>query len=238
MTMTTSLPTILYKYRGFNDFTKNILSDGEIYFATTDQLNDQNEKGAFRFKNSENWINNNKNELVCLSAEEYTQRLKNAFRQGKNELNGILSLCKNNKSLKMWKEYADNSTGICLGFAWEEFDLYNPGSYPPTKAYPIECIYQENFIEVEGLYATTEEVIKILTTKLLPYSYEEEWRMFYKRGTFRSRNVRYAIKEIIFGHNISEKYIALVKNLVKDLVHINFFITELTENGELQIGVL
>jgi hypothetical protein len=216
-------PKMLYKYRQINEFSKKILLEGEIYFATTNELKDPLEK-SFSFTNG-SWVVDENNKRVYLSPEQYTQRLLNSVRKGGGEPYGILSFCESKKEIQMYKEYADDFKGICIGFDWEIFGLTFPGSCPLEKNIPRKVIYQSP-IKIEKEYIPPQKWIEIFTTKSIDFSYEKEWRMFYTKGKFSSDNVRYAIREIVFGHNVSQEHILQVKEWIKDLDGINLFIID------------
>ena len=225
------IPKILYKYRPFNELSKKLLSKGEVYFATTNELKDPLEK-FFTFKNG-SWIVDKNNKNVYLNSQQYTERMLKITRAGKNEAFGILSLCGSNKQLKMYEEYADNFKGICVGLDWAEFNLFFVGSHPLEKNVPRKVIYQPP-IEIEEKYIKPGMLLEIFTTKSLDFLHEKEYRMFYTKGKLFIN--RPAIKEIIFGKNILFEQMLQVREWVKDLSGINFFIaTPLFNENKVQI---
>lgn len=223
------IPKILYKYRDLKSgHAEKILSNGEIYFATTDQLADHKEKASFVLSKGA-WVNDKKNSLVYLSPEENKNRLMKVVRAGQHEPYGILSLCESREELLMHEQYADNFQGICIGFDWGKFNLSFAGSYPPVRNIPRRVIYQKP-IEIDATHITPEQWLEIFCSKLPEYSYEKEYRLFYTKGKHASQLVRQAIKEIIFGYKVSLDEILRVKGLVGDLSGINFFIAQKINN--------
>lgn len=78
------IPKILYKYRKFpNEYTSQMLSQGEIYFATTNELDDENEKASFYFAEGK-WDYDKNNILKFLTPEECKDRLINQIRSGQD----------------------------------------------------------------------------------------------------------------------------------------------------------
>lgn len=73
--------------------------------------------------------------------------------------------------------------------------------------------------------------MEIFTTKLPGFSYEKKWRIFYTKGKLVINNVRCAIKETIFGHDIALKDLLQVKEWISDLNGINLFTTEPVRDG-------
>lgn len=225
------IPKILYKYRAFDRerYTEELLSKGEIYFATAAQLSDDFEysftwhKDEFVnltedecrvFKKPNNGSNNN---LTKLTKNEYTEHLINGIK--KKSPYGVLSLSESNNNPYMWERYAAGSTGICIGFDWEKFNLIFAGSDPPQKNIPRKISYAENPI----IMSHPNQWLDVFTTKWQAYSFEAEWRMFYASGPHSSLDVRYAIKEIIFGNKITPENEELARSLVSDLKNIQFF---------------
>lgn len=222
-----NIPNILYKYRFFNEEAERILLNGEIYFATTNELNDPCEK-FFRFKNGE-YINDINNQLRYLNPEQLTQHFLDAIRTGKNEPYGILSLCDSKEEIKMYKEYADEFKGLCIGFDWNRFGLMFAGSYPPQVNIPRRVTYQP-LIEIETTHVPPETWLEIFTSKIPEYSHEKECRMFYTKGKLISNAIRHAIKEIVFGHHMPQEHILKIKNMIQDLRSVSLFKTKIIED--------
>lgn len=228
-------PPILYKYRELNDFTKALLKNGELYFATTKELNDPFEK-FFTFNSGTYHTltaaearalghEPNARGTYKLTAIEYTQYMHNGMTR--NERYGILSLCEVNNSLPMYSHYAAGFKGICIGFDWEAFDLYFAGSHPKVKNFPRKVIYQTDPPELDR--QTQEEWIRVITTKSEDFVFEREWRMFYDKGVISSEDqpaIRRAIRQITFGHATTEEQRHEVMNLTQDLEDVVYSITK------------
>lgn len=229
-------PDHLYKYRVINSFTELMLENGELYFATSNELNDPFER-FFSFKTGASNIvseselpglqtkmkirESDGNFLVGLDSDENTKYMRDKNKQ--SESYGILSLCESNKSIPMCSHYADGFKGICIGFDWNSFGLTFPGSHPPQKNLPRKISYRDNPPVIHG-YA--HEWLEVFTTKSQDFSWEKEWRIFYTKGKLVGSNIRGAIKEIILGHNISKENITKIKSLVEDLNGVKLFITK------------
>lgn len=122
----------------------------------------------------------------------------------------------------MFVRYADNHQGICIGFAWQDFNLEFHGSCPPQPNIPRKVHYNSKLI-FQGC-GTCEHWLQAYTTKqpLPQHTVEREWRMLYKKGRYQNERIRQAIKEIIFGCNINEQHRQQVISLVSDLKEIKF----------------
>jgi hypothetical protein len=237
MTMPYNIPPkILYKYRSLKDpHTKCMIAHAEIYFATPDQLNDPLEN-FFSFSSGQYRILSEKEFkyiqpsatpqkkphgfLVWLTPQERTRLFRFHI---KNNSRGIFSFSENNKQISQYVYYADGFKGICIGVDWEEFSLMDDDSDPPQKTLPRKVSYLTNPPEISG---KADEWPQVFTTKSTDFSFEKEWRMFYRKGAHSSPDVRTSIKQIIFGHNTSFEDRAKVKEWIKDIHLIEFFVTE------------
>lgn len=156
-------PQILYKYRRLykdwkcdehNEYTVSMLKDGEIYFATPDELNDPFEN-FFWFK-QEQYVKVTAEELkeidtkqpkpqsdgtylVKLDEKNFTKYIYDNYI--KQTSRGIFSLCESNVSLPMYCHYADAYKGICIGFDWRQFELEFDGSSPSSPNVPRKVSY-------------------------------------------------------------------------------------------------
>lgn len=254
MNTPTPPPNILYKYREFqstqsdssnNDFLKSLLTEGELYFSTSLELNDQFER-FFAWSGKDfhiltekeiNQANLNPLSSTQQSNRSYLVKLTPAdcvkyflFHMKKQEAYGIYCLSKHRDSIPMYSLYADGFKGLCIGFDWKQFDLKFAGSSPPVQNMPRKVSYETEPLKIKG---RPDEWLRVFTTKSSHFAWEqEEWRIFYKKGTLRKEdiniktNVRNSIREIIFGHEISEENKNKTKEWVKDLRHIKFFITK------------
>lgn len=135
-------PKIVYKYRTVNDiYHKSILTEQSVYFAPPITFEDELDcriQERFDLLNDEDIYNQYykmlqqqnptvdteviKNEVVkwtslgMLKDKVRLQAMEEFFWEEFNERFGVLSLTKNNHSLRMWTKYADDFNGFCVGF--------------------------------------------------------------------------------------------------------------------------
>ncbi|WP_152547161.1 DUF2971 domain-containing protein [Legionella pneumophila] len=141
--------------------------------------------------------------LYLLTPEDKTKYFMHSIKKANTR--GILSLCASNDIMQMYSYYADGSKGICIGFEWDHFELMFDGSYPPQPNIPIKINYVSEPLLIKR-FGSPEGWLKVFTTKGNGFYFEEEWRMFYKRGQFSSEKVRQAIRSITFGpHFFNQK---------------------------------
>lgn len=95
----------------------------------------------------------------------------------------------------MWSHYADSCKGIAIGFRIDQ--NFRKVNYLPTLKELNEKIKDKSY----------EDIAKdILTSKLLPWKYEEEYRVI-----TRDKYVKIEIVEVIFGPNTSKA----IKNFIE-----------------------
>lgn len=194
------LPELLYKYRSLNKYAERMLRYGEIYFATTNELNDSFER-FFYFQEGD-YVNgltdserkefkpikrlSEKLDCWLLNSEDYTKHILN----GKNEWEGIFCLCGNKKSIPMYAYYADGFKGIAIGFDSQKLkSMFIYSSFPNNPVlYKVQ--YLPNPPIITGKHITRDEFITISTTKTLDYDHEDEWRMFHKKGVWSGYDIK------------------------------------------------
>ena len=230
--MDSHLPTLLFKYRSLSPqnnqkiYTYNLLTKGEIYFAKLDELNDPEDFffelnkadyhllspfEAAKYPGQKITQNSDGTGIYLLDVGIRTKRIRDVLNKAER---GIFSITGRNNNPKMFEHYTENGNGICIGFAWEEMDLWYHGSFPPQKQVPKKVTYLEEPLKISE---RPEEYIEAFAAKHSKWAYEEEWRFFHKHGCYATKEVRRAIKQIVFGVNIAAKDKAMVKESVKDL---------------------
>jgi hypothetical protein len=131
----------------------------------------------------------------------------------------LLSLTKNRNNLLMWAHYTDCHRGFVIGFDDTHPFFNQPMPRSMTSLYKVR--YADERFVVPSLEECVDEVFyRILTTKSIHWSYEEELRMFAKPEAAVDRKRRDArgqrillydlpadcIKEIIFGYHMSSEH--------------------------------
>lgn len=228
---------LLYKYRSLqNDsrkFTFEAISHQSLFFSNPDKFNDPFE---FRpivsleasntefaeylegfYKRTCPWMNRTQrresiSNLVKDSSRNHkSNAAADAMRNGMHQLTkkcGVFCLSEDPKNILMWAHYADNHSGLCLGFDGtstnEFFGKAQKVKY--SDSYPIVNIIRDdpqNYHE------------KSVLTKSDHWDYEREWRIIdHENGAGIYRYSIDDLKEVIFGLNTD----ALVINEVKSLL--------------------
>lgn len=152
--------------------------------------------------------------LDDISSTKYTKKSNEQFK--KNHY--CCCLCKNNKSEKMWDEYASNHSGFCVGYPVQNDSSEKILKY--NNIFPVE--YRKNQYIHHKL--SFFYIIKSITRKDPRYAHEEEFRVISfctdpNEKTFTSDGDIKTIEErngcyykfpkpsiVILGKNIKDRY--------------------------------
>ncbi len=240
-----NIPKILYKYRVWEEpckdkqFSRRILTDNEVYFASADQFNDPFDCAIpFKYKKEdlteENILKKHRcmakrdypeihdDELRKKSAERYKsgvfengQYWKSVYPTIKESLNkefGILSLTSKNDDILMWSHYSDSHRGFCVGL---DRDLLKKSCYATDNIKPIKYDENNNYPELRLL--DNIDIIQMICTKSIHWKYEDEYRIVKvhsSRKTFEIKNE--AIVEIILGCKIEKYNKQIILNIAEE----------------------
>jgi hypothetical protein len=199
-----SVPAVLYKYRSLSGessqrFTRSILVDGTLYFASPRELND-----PFESRFSVSFGERPESELI--PKESY---IKNHFARHIRESIVILSLTSKCDDILMWSHYADSHRGICIGF-----DTSGESNFFQS-AQPV--VYSADF-HVLAAYTMSfkSQLERAFLTKYKKWEYEDEWRMVDRGPSVRGFPQK-LIRSVIIGHSISDQDRHLVLSWIDDL---------------------
>lgn len=212
----------IYKYRSINNYSIDLLATSKFYFSSPNNFNDPFDCN-WDFK--ELLSAAKKEDLQTLyqgqftSIEDLVSHRVDHFNQS-----GILCLSRPNCSILMWSHYAENHSGICLGFDFEML----------AKSFQQDCIKGPNEVlydvaklgeraevdirhnkEINGMNAIEFYVDHSLALlKHKDWKYEQEFRFFSKRpGSFQFSPL--ALKEVIFGIRTSERDKSRIKGIIE-----------------------
>lgn len=196
--MKRKLPKVLYKYRDWSkENHRRIIEENEIYFTSPKDFNDPfdcriapnitqlNDEEIKKFIDKtiiqnfsdfdrkgfdiEKLIAQRTIDLTSNKIEEQRRFEEETFK--KQDLHfGIFSLSKRWDSILMWSHYANNHSGICIGFYAEELEKIaslNPVAY--SNKFPIISALE---------FETLESMIPSIYTKAKDWNYEKEYRLF------------------------------------------------------------
>ncbi len=190
-----------------NPYRYDLLSDTEIfdnYVKTLKELNPQWDEFYVRQKAtilSNQGLLRDKKRLEALEKDDY-ERL--------NEIFGVLSLTANNSSVDMWKKYASDFNGFCVGFIPRMmFKNLNGGGG--------QVAYEKMLPMINPLESDDAKFTKLIFCKEDKWTFEEEYRTVKMWGHAASNDDRKIslhssiFKEVIVGHNTSS-------NVQKDII--------------------
>ncbi len=244
----------LYKYRSLNNRTLEMFINREIYFAEIRKLNDpfDCQISADKFLNWENPIIKNRLDSFNLSVLASLASVDAMGRMSKlAEECGIFSLSKRNDDVTMWSHYADQHSGICVGF--DETPKIVEGSKDPpldelSKYFSCHYLGDDKIPLVEyfkyhapisrpvrpgiGQLLLTSLFVYWVTTKSNAWKHEEEVRGIRPFSGMEKYDPK-MIGEIIFGLRMKDSDRRTIKNLLvgDDWKHIKYRIAKRNEYG-------
>lgn len=231
------MPDILYKYRPWNDYTKKILTDGELYFPSIGQLNDPFEgsipyifdyselttENIFQYmyklarKNYPDWSEEQIYTYVSeeqkkgwLFNEEHIEQQNKETKEEVERQFGVFSLTTRRNNFLMWSHYTNSHTGICIGFDMNKIFYAVKGTLGKVK-------YQKE-LPIKHLEDKVEEFLeRLLFTKANIWEYEDEYRLIKINASRSSINVPLdSITEITLGCKISIEAKNEIISIVKE----------------------
>ena len=137
--------------------------------------------------------------------EKYLSQYQEDYNHEYDKRQGVLSLTANPCIDKMWKEYANNDEGFCIGYNSKIMFNYLGGGCKVGYLDELPITLPEPFMHYQQISYNR------LYVKELKWDYEEEYRtnMFWKNpASLKERQIPLpiaAFKEIILGSNVSEK---------------------------------
>lgn len=218
----------IYKYRDFNCYTNNIITNSSLYFSHSNDFNDPYDchlsfKEEYDDEDRKQYIiNRQAKDQIEPNTIEYLESLKNdefnavlieGYNKQIDEL-GILSLSTNAESILMWSHYAHNHTGLVF-----EFD----------KSLDMDFFKELSKVRYEDKYSlfsciNIDDVVESMLFKSKSWEYEEEGRIidldFQGEKAFKKKS----LIGIIFGAKARESDIKKFINLCErnGFEHINF----------------
>ncbi len=246
--MEENLPEKLYKYRSWSDkYHRHVISKRQLFYAAPTSFKDPLDcKTEVRYDllSREQWLQwievqlrknepNNNDEYYRIKSLEVIEQPhffdsnylaefnRNKFIETDKRI-GVLSLTANPENPEMWKKYADDSKGFCIGYKTLPLLKSLGGGGPVVYLKELPTILPEPF-------NTREEFIGAqLFCKLEKWSFEKEYRTHtfsYEPLTRENRIIEVspvAFSELIIGENMTDRELEEVVNSIpSDISHID-----------------
>lgn len=201
-------PEILYRYRPLGNSWANTLTEitGMLWFSKSEGLNDPFDGLGYSF--------------------EYDRILKDEDR--KIPIKNIWSVaCFTTKwdNPTMWAHYANNYTGICLGYDKNEIvkkvDEINEKSNQPS--YSIKGAFLKPMKYEQSIPQTFRSIEEPLTIKTKHWEYEDEWRLgllkTYGNANTKDKGapslIKNALREIIYTGTLKRNELVTIRRMAK-----------------------
>jgi hypothetical protein len=224
-------PSILYKYRSWTDkYHKTIITSRSVYHARPSRFEDQKDCKSLRrddlltpldiYNKYYNYakLNSQLDELDCrkyatewfwksrLNDKNYIKEHQVKYFKDFDKRFGVLSLTANPCNIKMWKKYADQNKGFCVGL--DSKKLFHPDHVGGGGV----VTYCDELPDIMPLDSMEEEHIKQVLFKEREWDFEEEYRTykFWQNPASEKDRTRIlpkeCFKEIIFGEQMNENH--------------------------------
>jgi hypothetical protein len=239
------IPDTLYNYQPWQGNYKRSLTNFEVYFSKPKNFNDPFDSATPYCFDPKQMTEENitkylyqvgrrqeKEERTNEYLEAHIKKndLRNKLKNGEfnrigidvvfenvNNIFGVFCLTKKNDHPLMWSHYGNKHAGICIGYNSKALiETLNGGWLRKVK-------YSTNYPYTDMFNEDPDKLLNIVTTKSAIWRYESEYR-FIKvfAGNKAFQIPPSAIKEIVFGCNISEQDIEEIGNFIKEQKHIKF----------------
>jgi hypothetical protein len=174
-----NLPNKLYRYRCFNDYTHDEISNETVFLSNPRNFNDPLDSLPQIYQNSDpsvyswggygvyalinNWVNNRL---------EILEKMRGNL--------GIACFCECCDDFLMWSHYANNHQGYCI-----EYNTYKLYDLVIGQLFPVLYLAKHPYY-TSGKKSLLESII----VKDEHWKYEKEWRIIYSNRDI-SRNSRF-----------------------------------------------
>ena len=200
-----TVPTCIYKYRPFTQYSIKNLVSNSLWFSYVDEFNDPFESkltapiDMWLKEESAEGKQTKKEDLEPL-AKHYCELLE----KNKHLLTAC-SFAKEPSNILMWSHYANSHTGFCLEFTpVKDFNFF-------YSLFPIQ--YEREFKPAELISNETNILDQLFIRKSRYWKYEDEFRLI-KRERKNYEYAPAALSAVIFGANTSKEDIQLVKRIL------------------------
>lgn len=235
------LPEIVYKYRDWgNEYHKSIITDSKLYFASPRDFEDPKDC-SYLVDHSLLTDEDIYNKYYQMSLQEFPYRLKEGHKifaqawfdrglmrnvehiQSINEhfqniffdCFGVLSLTENYRNPRMWRKYANERKGFCIGYDTRSFVRSN------LNLGGGNITYYDKLPKVHPKEQDVSSYMTQIYSKEKKWDFEQEFRLHRRWKTPVSSDDRLIgvpvefIREIIFGSEIPESHKNEIKKLAK-----------------------
>ena len=194
-------PSKLYKYQPYSILSLDNLKNRHLWFSKPSKFNDpfdcaiqpvvsdpSEEEWRTLYQDARDDVTNKERfDLVYTVERSYNERFKSHIKSMTQKYlqdrlhvtlheRGVACFSETCDNLLMWSHYTNGHRGFCLEYdtRYDPFDKANRVDYSETfpSLNPIEFIRE----------GPSEELMGLVWTKSLHWTYEKEWRVFHKTG--------------------------------------------------------
>lgn len=219
---------VLYKYRPWSSQAQEMLVNQEIYFASSQQLNDPYDCQISIRNALQDAIERavQKGDISSKENLEQFQKINHVYENMENDVKnaGVFSLAKYATNVVMWAFYGDDHCGFCAGFELsEKFTTHQNDQQIVgiqdvyyAKSNPFEDFFDElaSSSEVPSWDKFWQSLLSMgMVAKAEPWGYEEEVRVLRKKQGVVSFSPSELV-EIVFGMNMPLEHRETIRELL------------------------
>ncbi len=243
---------ILYKYLNINKYTYDLLEKRIMHYSFPHEFNDPFDcfmVADYRSKDPDDW----KKYLERLGYPPLVQSFYfNEFKKNNfdsdlifkkyyetkhtNYDKSLIVSCftSRNNNFPMWAHYANNHTGICVGFhaiqmnkndkkyygLYFDEDNHTGEQKPFSNFFLVTKVKYNNHLPetYNGLVDEPEATIKFILSKYIDWKYEDEYRSILLYNDYKRQNFRFyqsMLAEVIIGIKTSPDVVEKIKTILK-----------------------
>ena len=229
--MSRKIPSKLYKYQPYTTWSLDNLKDRRLWFSKPSEFNDpfdcaidldiaEMSEDEWRIVYEKKvpsdlkYLNNGApNELV---KENFLLAIRNLLNEQKEKMlnnKGVACFAERVDNLLLWSHYADKHRGFCLEFDTE----YEPFRLS-SKIFPVKYSDKTPIFNPFGILfdKDSKQFIKAIRTKSCHWAYEEEWRIFHKKGNHEYGIEPEALTGVYFGSMMPYAHKEIISLILRD----------------------
>lgn len=226
------IPQFIYRYRSFNNYTKDIFKNNELWFSNPVDFNDPFDcQINIDTNNSRGEIKTYFEKLIKETGQTFdVDNNVELYYNDKDKLHELVNTAKNNAfgnmgiccfsscwdDILMWSHYCNSHAGFVMMFdVLEDMDFFS---------LPFNVIYSNQYPEYNHFKDDKSLANKLILTKYSSWEYEKEIRI-HKTGTGNYKFNKNALKEVIVGTKCSNDDL---KNLI-DILNEHSYNTQVSK---------
>lgn len=221
-----NLPSKLYRYRCFNDYTYDEIVNGTVFLSSPRDFNDPLDSLPQIYQNSDPDVYSWGGFGVFALINDWVYNRSEILEKERENL-GIACFCECCDNFLMWSHYANNHSGYCI-----EYDAHKIYNLIIGKLFPVIYLKKHPYY-TSGKKSLLESII----VKDDVWNYEKEWRIIYSNNDIKNNSriihIPNCITTLYTGINCKDENLDLLY-YISDKCNISLKFIELNRNYRLE----